>query len=219
MPTPADLRRDLVRLTGLAERDLRKLMAQATSFEQAEAILADTLPSLITQYGEAAALLGAEWYDDLRDQHEVAGRFSAAPADLPDQGAVTLAQWARSTAANLVAMEGLVAGGMTRRINDWSRATVTNSALADPRAEGWMRVGRGQSCAFCSMLIGRGDVYRESSVRFASHDSCNCGAAPKWAGVADVFDVEEFRASQRRRSDETREADNARARDWIAQNL
>lgn len=222
MPTPADLQRDLTRLTGLAADDLAQIWRQVATAAEAREALNDLLPALIRQYGEAAALLGAEWYDDLREQHlDTAPRFSAYPADLPDQGTGAMIGWADRTSTSLDAMQALIAGGMARRIADWARETVMGSSFADPLAEGWMRVGRPGACGFCRMIISRGAVYTESSVRFASHDSCHCGAAPKWGGVADVFDVEQYRRSARRAAmnDDTREADNARTRDWIKSHL
>lgn len=225
MPTPDDLRRDVARLTGLAQRDLATIWRQVATAVEAQEALNDVLPALIRQYGEAAALLGAEWYDDLRVQYlEAAPRFSAYPANLSDQGVYSLTGWARETATDVETMQELIDGGMSRRIADWARETVMASSFADPRAEGWMRVGRVTSCAFCRLLISRGAIYRESTVDFASHDRCHCGAAPKWGGADDVFDVKEYKRSSRRWADQstkkaTAEADDARAREWIAAHL
>lgn len=222
MPTPADLQRDIARLTGLAQRDLASIWRQVASTIEAQEALNDVLPALIRQYGEAAALIAAEWYDDLRVQYlDGAPRFSAYPARLGDQGVYVLTGWAKETATSVEAMQALIDGGMARRIADWSRETVMHSTYADPRAEGWMRVGRATACAFCRLTISRGAVYTERSVRFASHDHCHCGAAPKWGGADDVFDVDDYRRSARRSAltEEARAADNARAREWIAANL
>lgn len=223
MPTPADLRRDVERLTGLAKDDLAQIWRQVASAVEAQEALNDVLPALIRQYGEAASLLGAEWYDDLRVQYlDEVPRFSAYPADLRDQGVYSLTGWAREQATSLEAMQSLIAGGMSRRIADWARETVMGSSFADPRAEGWMRVGRATSCSFCRLLISRGAVYREASVRFSSHDDCNCGAAPKWGGADDVFDVEKYRRSirkDRREGSDAAEASNALAREWIKNHL
>lgn len=226
MPTPADLRRDVERLTGLAQRDLASIWRQVATAVEAQEALNDLLPALIRQYGEAAALLSAEWYDDLRVQYlDAAPRFSAYPADIRDQGAYALTGWARESATSLEAMRALIDGGMSRRIADWSRETVMGSTFADPRAEGWMRVGRATACPFCRVLVSRGAVYAEDTVRFASHDSCNCGAAPKWAGAADVFDVEDYKLGARRvlgpdgKPVPISAAEQARVDEWIAEHL
>lgn len=225
MPTAADLQRDIARLTGLAQRDLAVIWRRVATAVEAQEALNDILPALIAQYGEAAALISAEWYDDLRDQYlDGAPRFSAYPARLGDQGAYSLTGWAREHATTLEAMQALIAGGMARRIANWSRETIMGSSLADPRAEGWMRVGRVSACSFCRMLVSRGAVYKKSTAGFASHDDCNCGCVPKWDGAADVIDVEAYKRSARRWLNEHEQtdaaaADDARAKRWIAEHL
>lgn len=218
MPTPADLRRDVTHLTDLAERDLATIWAQVTTAAEAAEALNDILPALIQQYGEAAALLAVEWYDDLREQIGVPGRFRAIAADIPDVGAQSLTAWAAREATDLTTMQALILGGTQRRIANFSRRSVIDSTFADPRAEGWMRTGIGE-CDFCRMLISRGAVYTEKTVRFGAHDHDQCQAAPSWGRPSDVFDVDEYRRSTGRRSDRARAADNARAREWIADNL
>lgn len=105
---------------------------------------------------------------------------------------------------------------MQRRISNVARDTVTQTSVADPRTDGWMRVGVGQ-CSFCQMLIGRGAVYTESTVNFGAHDHCKCQAAPAFPGKPPI-DVAEYRASTRRTA-EQKATENARAREWIANNL
>lgn len=43
---------------------------------------------------------------------------------------------------------------------------------------GWIRVSDGDPCAFCSMLLGRGPVYKEETAGFEAHDHCCCSAEP-----------------------------------------
>lgn len=103
-------------------------------------------------------------------------------------------------------------GAATRLVLDAGRDTIRRTAIADPETAGWKRVTSG-GCDFCQMLAGRGDVYTEASADFASHDHCACSAAPVYG---DAKAVREFAPSERRRSDATRAADNARARAFIA---
>jgi hypothetical protein len=148
--------------------------------ELAEAALRDVLPGLVDAYGAAAATVAANWYDDLRDEREVRGRFRAIPAAIAETGTQALIGWAAAEATDLAAFKTLVEGGTQRRIANFARQTVTGSSVADPQARGWQRTGAGD-CDFCAMLIGRGAVYTEASVDFPAHDHCNCGAEPAWA--------------------------------------
>jgi hypothetical protein len=164
-------------------------------------------------YGAAAATLGADWYDELRAAEDIAGNFTAVTAEPPDPGrAYALAGWGSAEAAkDPVTALSLVAGGLQRIIADADRQSVVVSSVADPKAEGWQRVGHG-ACGFCSMLIGRGMVYREASADFASHDACRCTASPAWSGKPRP--VKPYTPSER----QSTEADRARVRAYLAAN-
>lgn len=205
-------------LAVLADADLTALWRQVADAAQAREALQDVLPALVDVYGSAAAALAADWYDELRDEVRAPGRFTAIPAALEDTGADVLARWGIgplfAAEPDWDAARTLVAGGLQRRIANASRDTVRLSAVQDPGADGWQRVGDGSTCGFCAMLIGRGAVYSESTVDFASHDHCGCQAAPAWKG--ELRPVKPFTPSERTVPD----ADRARAREYIrAHNL
>lgn len=207
-----DLRDGVAGLVVYARRDLSALWQQVSDAATAQVALHDILPGLVDTYGAAAATLAADWYDEARAKADVSGRFTAVPADIRDSGAHALVGWALATATDYATFQSLVDGGMQRRIANFSRATITGSSVADPKAVGWQRVGSGE-CAFCRMLIGRGAVYTQATADFASHDHCRCSAVPAWNGRP--HPVKPFTPSERGVSD----ADRARARAWIAQNL
>lgn len=203
------LRRSLMGLTGLAERDLHALWRDVTTAMRAREVLEEVLPALIDGYGSAAAMIATDWYDDLRDAENIDGRFRAITADLGDPGASALAGWAVTEATEPDTALSLAAGGMQRRIVNAARDTITGSVAADPGAAGWQRVARGDGCGFCRVLAGRGAVYTEQSGDFASHDDCHCVATPAWNGRP--MPVRPYTPSSRNVSD----ADRARTRDWI----
>ena len=181
MTSATTLRRGVASLATLASGDLSALWRQVSSPVEAREALRDVLPALVSTYGAAAATLAADWYDDLRDQAGARGRFTAIPADLGTLGTDALAGWGVgplfAADPDWDAAKVLIEGGLQRRIANASRETVTLSAVKDPGARGWMRVGSG-GCDFCAMLIGRGAVYTEATADFESHDHCNCAAAP-----------------------------------------
>lgn len=226
MATWRDLARQIGALTKLAERDVRVLVAELDDFAERRIALKDVMPMLVDTYGQAAATVAAEWYDEIALENARSGRsFSAIAAELPtNTGSDVLVDWAASQALTPDSMVELALGGMQRRIANMSRATVIGSATYDPRSDGWMRVGDGDNCPFCDMLISRGAVYASDTVRFGAHDDCNCQAAPSFGSPADIFDVDAYKQSQRRKRDlemnpEAHARDNARARQWIEENL
>ena len=215
----AQQRQALNRLYDLAKRELGDALALVPDPADTAAVvevITTYVPAICERYGLAAGTLAADWYEDLRDQAEAAGYFRAVMSDLPDRRRYeALAAWA----ATKDDIETLVGGGVQRIIANMHRHTVMQSAFADPAADGWARFGNGATCDFCLMLVSRGGIYRESSATFATHDHCDCGAGPIWKGLAGARQVDAYKASARRRSDSTRESDNARARAWIESNL
>lgn len=176
------------------------------------------LPDLVQTYGEIGASLAADFYEELRDgSGEVARLYRA---DMPDNVVNVNAtrasgRWAIGPlfAEDPVAASALsnLAGVTKRLVLKPARDTVRLNVVADPDSVGWRRVGDGDSCKFCRMLIGRGEVYSAETARFGAHDDCGCLAEPAW-GSAEPIRVEQYLATQRRLSD----ADRARVKDFLA---
>lgn len=216
---PTSLRSETAKIVELAERDLSRLWRLVASGASAEVALRDLLPAIITEYGALGAALAAEWYDEQRAKADVRGRFTAIPVESGDRGAHALIGWALAEATDDAGLKGLILGGVQRRIADHLRYTVAGSAIADPAARGWQRIGTGSStCKFCEMVNGRGAVYSEATANFAAHDNDDCQAVPAWEGQP--VPVKPYTVSPRRTIDpETGkpviDADYERARDWM----
>lgn len=214
--TPYEEFRRLIRDLNLDVQ--RELQAIWRSSNGDPAAIAELLGELVQEYGSAAAAAAADWYDELRADEGVRAGFLASVPEPPEPGTSALVHWALGEANSEAAFQTLVAGGIQKRIANYSRDTVTLNTAADPRSRGWMRIGSG-GCDFCAMLIGRGAVYTKATADFASHDHCDCSAAPVW-NQKQVRSVQsQFVPSARRRSDETKEADRDRVKAWIADNL
>lgn len=217
MPTSLQYQADLGELTRLAKIDLDVLWRQVNDAVIARELLSDILPELANVYGSAAGTLAADWYDDVRLESEVAGRFSAVVADLPPRAQTdALAGWSVSDLfsdePNYQRSLVKAQGGLQRLIADVGRGTVMGSSIGDPMATGWQRVTDGNACGFCRMLASRGAVYSESSVTFGAHDDCGCSAAPAFDGLP--VPVQPYTPSERVVTD----ADRARTRAWMAGN-
>lgn len=191
------------------------MWSQVNTAEAARDALLDLLPQLVALYGAAAASLGADFYDDLREDDGVGGSFTAITAELDDMGADSLARWGVDPLfqpePDWERARVLVEGGLHERLANADRASLIDSALADPQADGWQRAGRGE-CPFCAMLISRGAVYTEATVDFGAHDNCNCTVLPAWGGQERP--VKPYTPTSRTITD----ADRARVRAWIREN-
>lgn len=83
----------------------------------------------------------------------------------------------RSDAQALQFAQVAMLGAAKRRILEAGRQRVIDLSGADRYSHRWARVGDGNPCYFCAMLIGRGPVYSsESTADFRAHDHCGCGA-------------------------------------------
>ena len=201
-----------------ATKDIEILWRSVKDARGSKDALFDLLPELVAAYHGAAAAAAADFYDDVRESAGARGAFTAILMDPPDLGTDALVKWALATAENGESFQSLIAGGVTKRISNGARNVVTFNSIQDPSARGWMRTGAG-NCDFCAMLISRGAVYSEATVDFASHDWCNCGAAPAFDPSQIKAVKSEFVPSARRKADATREKDRARVQAWIADNL
>lgn len=187
--------------------------------EAARNALLTFLPLLILRYGQAGAVLAADWYDDLRAIEQIPGRFRAPTAE-PDRveakaeatvrramgyafaaGAATAVGQALAIAPAGASAAGLILPALvtptTKLVLAPARDTITLAALADPEAAGWTRITRAGSCKFCRALAQKGDVYKRRTVDFAAHGNCNCGAAPSWDKNGPEVDVRAYEASER----------------------
>lgn len=90
-------------------------------------------------------------------------RLGATMTEARDRAAVTL-----SGAGSRLALEG-------------GRDVIEGTILADENALGWARIGDGDPCAWCAMLISRGGVYKSGTTagdarsggeRYHDHDGC-----------------------------------------------
>ncbi|ASN67446.1 hypothetical protein 7S11_8 [uncultured Caudovirales phage] len=206
----------MAELAEVANDDLAALWGQVETAAEARTALADLLPAVVDVHGEAAAALAADWYDELRDEMSVRGRFTAIAADTADRGVYELAGWAVEPLAvddtDWAAVRTRLYGGLQRRITDVARDTVTMSSVEDPGADGWQRVARSGGCGFCRMLAGRGAVYTSRTADFSSHDGCHCVATVAWKGIDRP--VKPYAPSGQNITD----ADRARVRAWIQAN-
>lgn len=183
--------------------------------EAARDALLDFLPTLTAAYGDAAATVAADWYEDVREAAGARGVFYADLAE-PVPAEQVQAQ-TRFGASHLwtptpISTRDFLVGVVSKAVQQPGWDTVTRNAGRDNAAEGWRRVTRAGACKFCRMLEGRGAVYKETTATFASHGSCSCAAVPEFGTGADEADVIAYVASKRTPS----EADRQRVRDYLA---
>lgn len=210
-------------VTVLAGRQLAALWATLDLGrpERARDTLVEYVPTITTAYGEIAATVAADWYEDVRES-TVDGRFAAEMAATVERERV--AARVRFFAGHLftdfpAGTLSSLAGAVEKYVLQPGWDTITLNTNRDPAAVGWHRETRPGACKFCRMLAGRGGVYRRSTVDFAAHDSCHCVAVPSWDANAPEVSVRQYVASKRTSamSDEQLEAHRRRVREFLAE--
>lgn len=175
-------------IAALVERDLLDFLG-ALDFGRPEAVQAalfDYVPVLVSEYGDVAATVAADWFDEVRAEEGVRGRFRAplAPTVPAEQVNSRLGYATRVSgplwlgdSATLTAFLGMMANEYALQPG---RDTVMEAAHKDNAA--YARVPEPGACKFCLMLASRGFVYSKSTVGDSKkfHGKCRCNAMPVW---------------------------------------
>lgn len=170
-------REDLVRMFGAVDLG---------SPESVRDALLEVVPALTREYGEVAATVAAEWYEEVRVK-QAAGRFTATLAGVADDAAVQGS--VRYASGHLFGDEperalAMLSGALQRYIAYASRETVARNVALDPSRPRFARVPTGRvTCAFCTMLSSRGFVYHSRKTAGEAshyHDDCDCQVVPEW---------------------------------------
>lgn len=226
MVSPADaeaLRQAQAGIRVLVERDLLAFWSRLDLSQPrwVAAAVDEYLPYLVQKYGQDAGGFAAEWYDEQRFAAGVGGSFRAEAIASPYEDAVdgmVSRALGDTFAGNPAGTLTTLTSNVGKYVLGASRATIARNTDRDPAASGWQRVARGGACEFCRMLVGRGAVYRRSTVHFAAHGDCNCASVPSWDGSAPEVDVRVYVASQRttRMTPEQRDRHNATIRGYLS---
>lgn len=194
-------------IVALATRDLNAFWASLdlSKPEAARDALLRFTPVLVDQYGEVAATVAADFYDDLRAVEPVRPGFRARMAD-PVPAVAVVAQ-TRFGAQHLFTDApdqtlAFLSTALSKYVLAPGRATIVNNSLRDPAASGWHRETRSSKtytsgCRFCRMLAGRGEVFKKATATFAAHGDCHCVALPSWDANAPEASVDQYVASER----------------------
>lgn len=192
-------------IVSLAQRDLDGFLARLDWSDTAAAreALIEFTDALVQTYGRPAALVAAQFYDDLRATSAGAtGRYRAVMADGPTRSQIEgTVRWAMGQTDPA----DVLSGALQRYVSESGRNTIALNSGRDPSAGAWARVPSGLvTCDFCRMLASRGPVYRSAETAGQGthyHDRCDCVPTQIWDGddLPEGYDpdalYEEYQAS------------------------
>jgi hypothetical protein len=174
-------------VVALARNDLQAFW-NSLNLSRPEAVrdeLIEFVPQLVREYGDVAATVAAEWYEQVR--FPVAGAYNATTVNATN--AAQVEGGVRATAGKLFtdspeAMLALVSGGVQRYVMASQRGTIARNVAQDPSKPRFARVPTGRkTCAWCTMLASRGFVYLNRQTAGVSdhyHGDCDCQAVAEW---------------------------------------
>lgn len=172
-------RDDLNNVVTIARAEVRQFWAGLDKSDPVymRAQMIEFMQDLNLIYGEVAAGVAADWFDEIRETSNVPGSFRSIAAD-----AVPLEQVSGSTGWALSQSEILpgLLGISDRLLKQAGRDTIARNVDRD-RWASYARVPRGATCAFCLMLASRGPVYgskRSAGAGNKYHSDCDCVPTP-----------------------------------------
>lgn len=174
------------RIVAAARRDLAHLWARLPLDDPATTrdVLVGMVPAVSDRWGQAAAAVSADWYEQVRT---ATGPFRVTAAS-PFPGEAIEARvrfgarhlWTDRPQATL----GMLDSAMQRWVRQPGRDTITDATASDPAKPRWARVPRGAvTCAWCLVMASRGPVYHTEATAGGMtdwHDDCDCDAVPSW---------------------------------------
>lgn len=148
--------------------------------EAARDALLEFVPVLTQQYGDVAATLAADWYDELRAASGAAGRFRALTAAAVPSGAVEAK--VRYLAGHLwTPTPEAMLGGLLTATDKYVKQPARNTVAANAKREGvrWARVPTGaKTCSWCLILASRDAVFHSKASAGGDgnryHGDCDC---------------------------------------------
>lgn len=158
--------------------------------------------AMVSEYGFAVATFAADWYNDMRLTSVIPGNYTATEYldDFDERIDRTVRRAVGGLTGDNVDILGVansIVAKASQYILDGARNTIVENTYRDPQATGWQRVPFGATCDFCLLLVGRGGVYKQTTVSFRSHHNCDCGATPSWNPNATEVPKIAYRASER----------------------
>lgn len=150
--------------------------------------LLEFLPILVAEYGQVAAALAMEWYDQLRLESEDPSTYVAAipptvpvvPEQVEAKVRFLASQLWTPNPAGILSSLSLASD---KYVKQYGRDTITWNA--DREGATWARVPTGEkTCSWCLILASRDAVYlseasatlREDGEKY--HGECDCQAVP-----------------------------------------
>lgn len=126
-------------------------------------------------------MAAAKWYEEVRADAlpDVDDGFEASLAQTYSKKAI-VEEIHDHILSNRNKFDEAIVDAMDRWVKIPGRATIAENCKRDPKKPRYALVPQGKTCAFCTMLAGRGFVYKSEKTAHKMHNHCDCVACPEW---------------------------------------
>lgn len=126
-------------------------------------------------------MAAAKWYEEVRADAlpDVDDGFEASLAQTYSKKAI-VEEIHDHILSNRNKFDEAIVDAMDRWVKVPGRATIAENCKRDPKKPRYALVPQGKTCAFCTMLAGRGFVYKSEKTAHKMHNHCDCVACPEW---------------------------------------
>lgn len=181
-----------------AGRDLRAASARTVTdiwnnvdldnLSAASSVLQETMPIVVAEFGDIAATVAADFYDEIRDQSTASQAYrTQLAAAAPSEQVAASTRWALgpmfSPEPDSPAALARLLQVADRMVLSQGDATIRRNVSSDPARPRWAWVPNGKTCAFCTLKASRGAVYHTSDTAAGGrHADCDCATVPIFPG-------------------------------------
>ncbi|MFU0535165.1 hypothetical protein ACMZ7N_04210 [Gardnerella pickettii] len=164
-----------------AAQEVLQKIASAPTEAARIALIDELIPAVASQYSEQIAMAAAKWYEEVRADAlpDVDDGFEASLAQTYSKKAI-VEEIHDHILSNRNKFDEAIVDAMDRWIKIPGRATIAENCKRDPKKPRYALVPQGKTCAFCTMLAGRGFVYKSEKTAHKMHNHCDCVACPEW---------------------------------------
>lgn len=164
-----------------AAQGVLQKIASASTEDARIALIDELIPEVASQYSEQIAMVAAKWYEEVRADAlpDVDDGFEALLAQTYSKKAI-VEEIHDHILSNRNKFDEAIVDAMDRWIKIPGRATIAENCKRDPKKPRYALVPQGKTCAFCTMLAGRGFVYKSEKTAHKMHNHCDCVACPEW---------------------------------------
>lgn len=186
------LNRNLATVSRLARRELEGFWRTLdhSNMVRARQALEEFFPVLVSQYGNVAAVVAADWYEDLYSEYADMASDQVIPNKVNSRMGWAIGKAFDGNPGQAVSTLGVVTDELVKQ---FGRDTVIGSAAKNGRR--YARVPQSDTCTWCLMLASRGFVYR--SERSAGkmhkfHGDCDCDVVPDDGEIPEGYDPDDL---------------------------